>query len=771
MTDRPLTPSRRPILALFTLSGASGLIYEVIWTRQFGLVFGNTTISISIVLGAFMAGLALGSALAGRFLVQRRNPMYLYAVFEGCIGSYALLLSPLLRGLNALYPSLFADETSLATLAVVRGVVAFVLMLVPTTMMGATLPLTTEYAHRMRMSREDWNAGRLYGANTFGAALGAFAAGFVLIELVGVRWSAALAALFNFLVMGIAFYLARRYGAPGEAQAYTRPSGLRRSGVPLLVLFAASGGLALAGEVVWTRALTLLLGNSTYAFSAILIVYLTGIAVGSWSFAGLVRRLSDPAFLIPVVIAAAGAWHVLAIETIPWMYRLHDLLLGDTARSQLGAVLATACFAILVLLLMLPPAFLSGALFPLVTRAIGGEEGDKGEPVARAYAWNTVGAIAGSFLGGFVLAGCFLHFHAVYVLASMFVVLSLYSIWAIGWTRHVRAAPWTAVLALGTAVCSALALGAPDLFIEILQERRGDLKVVHHEPGLQGITSVLIDPRRPGPSALLLVNGRGMTAKVFATKAMAHIPIIVHGRANDTLVICMGMGTTFRSALTHGGRVDVVELVPGVVDAFEVFYADAAAVRENPRGRVIVSDGRNFLLLTQKRYDVITVDPPPPIDAAGVTHLYSRGFLELMRDRLNPGGIAAHWIPSVHPSNGVRDMETFRMLVATFLDVFPHAKLLRGAGGVGVHLLGSMQPIEIDPADLSEALQSPAVRRDVFEYHWERVDIRSLFTEIPVSRERYSAAPILTDDRPRLEFDLIRSLARGNAEDLLRVFP
>jgi len=769
LSDRPFTLSRRSLLALFTLSGASGLIYEVIWARQFGLVFGNTTISTSIVLGAFMAGLAAGATLAGRVLVRRGNPMYLYAIFEGCIGAYALLLPSLLKGLDALYPSIFSEETSLATLTAVRGVIAFILLLIPTTMMGATLPLTTEYAYRMRMHHEDWNAGRLYGANTFGAALGAFAAGFVLVELMGIHRSVMLAALFNFVVMGIGFYLARRHHAPPASP--TQPSGVPRSAVPLLALFAVSGGLALAGEVVWTRALTLLLGNSTYAFSAILVVYLVGIALGSWTFAGLVRRLADPAFLIPPVIVAAGTWHALAIEFIPWMYRVHDFLLASPGGSPAAVALATACFGTLVLVLMFPPAYLSGALFPLVTRIIGGEEGDKGEPVARAYAWNTVGAIGGSLLGGFVLAACFLHFHAIYVLALLFAVLSLYSTWAIGWAKHTRCAVPTVAVALGVAAWSAWALGAPDLFIDVFKERRGNLQVVRHQPGLQGITSVLVDPRRPGPSALLLVDGRVMTAKVFATKAMAHIPIIVHGQADDTLVICMGMGTTFRSALTHGGRVDVVELVPGVVDAFGAFYQDAAAVRENPRGRIIVADGRNFLLLTHKKYDVITVDPPPPIDAAGVTHLYSREFLELMRDRLNPGGIAAHWIPAVHPSNGVRDIETFRMLVATFLDVFPYAKLLRGAGGVGVHLLGSSEPIEIGLANVPGALENPAVRRDVFEYPWERVDTASLLAELPLSREHYSTAPLLTDDRPRLEFDLIRSLERGTAHDLLRVFP
>ena len=246
------TPSRRPVLLIFMLSGVSGLIYQVIWARQLALIFGNTTTSVTIVLAAFMAGLALGSALAGRSLVQRRNPMQLYAVLEGGIGAYALLFPSLVRGMEVLYSAILSNETPLGVLTLFRATAAFMLMLVPTTMMGATLPLTTEYVHRIKVQRSDWNAGRLYGANTLGAALGSFVSGFILIELLGISMSTLIAAMFNFVVMAIGYRLSRKVADREERSAVPEKQEALEGDLRLLVLFAASGALALAGEVVWT---------------------------------------------------------------------------------------------------------------------------------------------------------------------------------------------------------------------------------------------------------------------------------------------------------------------------------------------------------------------------------------------------------------------------------------------------------------------------------------------------------------------------------------
>jgi spermidine synthase len=762
-------PSRRAILLLFTLSGGAGLVYQVIWARQLGLVFGNTTTSISIVLGAFMAGLGLGAAVAGRVVARLRDPMRWYALFEGGIGAYALAFAPLVRGAESLYPAFFSETTGIATLTAVRVAAAFALLLVPTTLMGATLPLVTEYLHRLAIARSDWNAGRLYGANTFGAALGSFAAGFVLIEWIGIAATTRIAAGLNFAVMAIALWLAARAGAHARAarSAAAGPAPRAgRAGLAILAVFAGSGALALAGEVVWTRALTLLLGSSTYAFSAILIVYLVGIALGSWALSGRVRALADPAGLLPVLVLGIAIWHVAAVGVVPWLYRLHDLLFAESLLRALGALLAIGSFGAAVLTLILPPALLSGALFPLITRLVGGVEGDRGEPVARAYLWNTLGSIGGSLLAGFVLAPLWLHFHAIQVLALFAAGLALGALGAVGWRERPARAALVGGLALATGAASALGLSRPDLFVALVAERRPEFRVLHHESGLQGITSVLVNPELPNRSASLLVDGTGMTAKLFATKAMAHLPLIAHGDAEQTLVVCLGMGTTFRSALAHGGHVEVVELVPGVMDAMRFFYADADAVAANDRGRVIVNDGRNHLLLTRRRYDVITVDPPPPIERAGVNHLYSSEFLALVREHLAEGGVAAHWVPRSVPRGGVREDDTLRMLIATFLDAFPHVRLLRSADGIGVHMLGSEQPITLDAGRVAAALGDEAVARDLREFPWAQPSPADLVAEIPVLRADYEGAPRLSDDRPLLEFHLLRDLAAGRGSPL-----
>jgi spermidine synthase len=265
-----------------------------------------------------------------------------------------------------------------------------------------------------------------------------------------------------------------------------------------------------------------------------------------------------------------------------------------------------------------------------------------------------------------------------------------------------------------------------------------------------------------------------MTVKAFVTKAMAHLPIVVHGGAEDTLVICFGMGTTYRSALTHGGRVDVVELTPGVFDSFDEFFADAAEVRANPRGRMIVNDGRNFLLLTRKRYDVITLDPPPPIDAAGVNNLYSREFLELMRAHLKPGGIVAHWLPPIGRGAGIADGGMLHVLVATFFDVFPHVRVIPSQlylGKFGFHLLGSNEPFTLDRERLMRALENPAVAADMDEFSWDRLQPERFLYEAQVKGPAGARPELLTDDHPVLEFNLIRNLRAGRAAAMVRIAP
>ncbi|MGH7149644.1 MAG: hypothetical protein ACREIU_03040, partial [Planctomycetota bacterium] len=423
-----------------------------------------------------------------------------------------------------------------------------------------------------------------------------------------------------------------------------------------------------------------------------------------------------------------------------------------------------------LLLLLLPPAVLSGAIFPIVTRLVGGGSGDRGAPIARAYAWNTVGAIGGSLAGGFAIAPSFVQFHAIHVLALAGLALALLAGWTVGWRSRPRLAGATLLATVLLATWSVRALGKPDLLVRLLEASRPGLVVAHHGSGIQGTTTVMHATNRWEGGSLLLVNGVGMTFKGAVTKAMAHLPLVAHGPAQETLVVCFGMGTTFRSALSHGGRVDVVELVPEVFEVFDHFFADAGRLRRSPDARMIANDGRNFLLLTRKRYDVITIDPPPPIDGAGVSHLYSREFLELVKAHLRPDGIAAHWIPQVHPLSGVPDARTLDLLLRTFLGTFPYAMAIEGQRGAGVHVLGSLAPFQLDAARVDAALLRPEVARDMAEFAWDPLTKEGFFRASSLPPRGAEGIPVLTDDRPLLEFSLVRNARAGLLYTMLKPF-
>jgi spermidine synthase len=766
MTGRPR--SRRPLLLVFVLSGAAALVYQVIWQRELALVFGSTTPSVAVVLSAFMGGLAAGSALARRWLVGSANPLRAFAWLEGVIGAYAILFSSLVRTAEAAYSALLGDETSLAVATLARTAFAFALLGPPTTLMGATLPLLTEALHRFEIDRGDWNAGRLYAANTLGAAFGALASGFLGIELLGIRGTTQVAAALNGVVMATALWLSARGpsggarpDAPLEASPDPPPYGLF-----FLAFFSATGALALAGEVVWTRALATLLGSSTYAFSSILIVYLVGIALGSWLAAGVVRRIAHPERWLLGSVLAIGAWHCLAVPLVGGL-RLVALSVLGGGSPGLAPVLV---IYLGLLSVMLPPALASGALFPAITRLAGGAAGDRGDPIARAYVWNTLGAIAGALLAGFALAPFFVPFHGPYVLAIAATLLGGAAAVVLARLGHRRYAAGGAIAALLLGALAGDALRRDDLYVRAMHRYHPETLVESHSSDLQGTTTVLRARSGDRRADQLLVNGAGMTLKGFVTKAMAHIPIALHGDAQGTLVICFGMGTSYRSALSHGGRVDVVELVPGVLRAFGSFYDDAGDVSRNPRGRMLVNDGRNFLLLTERRYDVITIDPPPPIDGAGVNHLYSREFLELVRAHLKPGGVVAHFVPSISRFSGVPDAWTRDLVIRTFASVFPHVRLVQGSQGAGIHLIGSERPLRVDPDRIDAILGRPEVTRDLVEFAWDRFD-RAAFLRAPdVEVAADPSLPILSDDRPLLEFHLLRGARAGRFSALFRLF-
>ena len=743
------------IFLIFTASGATALVYQVIWSRWLGLVFGNTTTSISIVLGSFMLGLALGSWGAGRFLHRIGNPMRAYAYVELGIGIFALCLPLLYRLTDFLFTVIVNPESSAAFSLSARAILSFMLLLIPTTLMGSTLPLLTDFFRRSPRHSRSWKVGLLYAVNTLGAALGIISAGFILIELLGILATTMAAALLNFIIAFMGLKFASSAGVLPEDKKGT-PTGrkLDAMGKVALAVLTASGAVALASEVLWTRTLETLVGTSTYAFSMIVMLYLLGIAVGSWLMSLFVNRLKHLPFWIATLQLGMGVWIFIAL------FLFNGIIEHISHYKGVLVPLGTMFWNYFkVMGILLPLSLLSGACFPLATRIIDPQEEDaKGVLIAKAYTWNTAGAVAGSLLAGFFVAPLFDYFDSLYVVAFLYCFTSFLAYLII--SRSEGQVPRMRLTLISASILSVVMIGmalfkimGADNFSEQVDARYPLFKVVYHQPGLQGVTTVI--KKRAEPLAhMLLVNGMGMTAKITDTKMMAHLPMLLHPAPEDALVICFGMGTTYRSAVSYGGKVTAVELVKEVLDAFDHFFPDASRVRRYEKGRMVVNDGRNFLKLTREKYDVITIDPPPPIDGAGVNHLYSKEFLQLAKAHLKKGGIMAHWVPYPGTMSGVDDQETFNMLVLTFADVFPYVYVKSGVRKVGLHVLGTIEPLDISLDLVKQRLSHQAIAEDLRE--WDPVPL-DYFENIKEFRPPTINHWLVTDDRPRLEFYLLRT--------------
>lgn len=752
----------RAIYAVFFCSGASALVYQVLWARRLSLAFGSTTASNAVVLGAFMAGLALGSRVVGRRLPAIARPLRAYALVELGIGVFAVTFPLWSRLAELAFAAVVTPDTPSTFALGVRAVLSFALLLAPTVLMGATLPLLTEFFRRHPRASRGWKVGALYAANTFGAAVGVAVTALVLIELVGMLATTVAAALLNAAIAAFAWRLSRGETATaGEpiATATVASSTMLGQARFAIAVLAVTGALALGAEVLWMRTLQTFLGTSTYAFSTIVFVFLVGIAAGSAVVSRFVDRVRDATGVLLALVAGMGCWIAVAVA-------LFQVLAGgaDVARGQPLSLLTIFGLYARVGLLLLPLAFASGACFPLATRVIEPTERDAhGALIARAYAWNTWGAVAGSLGAGFVIAPLLDYFGALHVLTFCYLAgaAGLALVQTIGHAEHRRRRAGLAVGCLALGVALGAWLHSRPSYAERVAARQGR-EVVMHRPGVQAVTTVV---RKPGVAlaSSLFVNGQGMTVKVTDTKMMAHFPLLLHPDPQDTLVICFGMGTTFRSALSYGGKVTVVEIVEGVADAFPHFYADAATVLANPRGRIVIDDGRTFLTTTEQRFDVITLDPPPPIDGAGVNNLYSRDFAELARSRLKPHGIVAHWIPFVGKGAGVDDQRTFEMLVQTFAGAFSHVYALVGINGVGLHLIGSLEPLDTSVATIERRLATADVAADLREFQAVPAEYFGGIAEIAASNEDEL---IITDDLPLLEFYLVRTALTGGKKTL-----
>ena len=776
----------KPIVWLiFIFSGASGLIYEVIWMRQLTLIFGSTVFATSTVLTAFMAGLALGSFYFGRKIDESdQSPLRMYALLEAGIGAFCLVWPLILSVLGALYVLIHRNVTSeFYTLSLIRFLLTFAVILIPSTLMGGTLPVLTRFFVR-RLEQLGTNIGVLYALNTFGAVIGTVAAGFFLLEAFGIRWSLGIGIAINFAVAAIALALAQRVSGTEVDEPYAEevqqaePEDVPQRPERHLVLWAIgiSGFCALAYEVLWTRIMVFFLGSTTYAFATMLAAFLFGIALGSIVLARWVDRIKQPVAIFGIAQLGIGLLALILMPAFEELYAMTRAFQSTFGISRFWAFFS--CFLVMCL-----PTFLMGASFPLVTKIYTGNERQLGRSIGNVYAVNTVGSILGAFCAGFILIPL------LGIRPSIVLMVALNT--GIGCLLVLKGGQRTEtgksllqgisigmpILNAGLAVILLLTLNQP-LFLKsaiFKTQRPGDTLVDYNEEVDATVTTLKDDE---AVYRLYVDTNQAADASRWDSpshRVIAHLPLLLHPRPKRALVVGFGMGLTSYSITQHGVRVDAIELSEGVISAAQKHFTHINGnVFDSPLFNYKINDGRNHILMTKTKYDMISTGIIHPLVSAGSSNIYTADFYRLCRRILSENGIMCQWVP-LH-----RLPEThYKMIVRTFIEVFPHTTLWYKYTPDFVILIGTPEPLRIDYKNFIARAQIASISEGLAADDLDGLSLLDSFMMGPETvREYVGHGPIHTDNRPRLEFfrgaDLANTTTqnvKGMAEYRERVLP
>jgi spermidine synthase len=807
------------IFLCFFLSGGSGLLFEVLWTRELGLVFGSTTLAMSTVLSVFMGGLALGSYLGGRFVRRFKDPygpLRAYAFVEAGVGLYALLVPLLLSrypALNALLWRTVGDHYGV--LSLLRFLATALLLLVPTTLMGATLPLLSQHVSLRRRPEGLVGAtaqiGALFALNTSGAVLGTFLSGFALLPRLGVTLTNYVGAAVNLTLAASILLVERRMRRTGEelaewsatareargggeAQSALPSEGAREGAPPIefiptqrqrriaVAAYAVSGATAMVYQVLWTRSLAIVLGSSVYSFTLILLAFLIGLAIG----AAVVTRLL-PSIKRPVL--ALGTVHALTLLTAVYSYLTLDqlpeifLLILRGGSFNVDELLLTQF--VLAALTMLPATLAMGAVMPLTMRIYTATVDGAGKDVGVAYAWNTLGAITGSFAAGFLVLPVLGLQRGLLLCAAITAALSALLLWHAEPLRRAVAPSeeGTARAAWSARPLALLLLSATTVFV-ILSPR---WNLTHFSAGLFRISiakSIFQLKNRLLPQLLYYKDGVATTVSVerwdktialknngkvdasngddMATQIMVGLmPLLFHPTALDkpprVAVVGYGSGVTAGAVTQFPIRhADVIELEPAVVEAGDRFFAEVShKPSADPRVKVIIGDGRNFMTQSDSKYDVIVSEPSNPW-ITGVSNLFTVDYWKLARSRLAEDGIFCQWAQLYELSQ-----PNIKTLLRSFASVFPNTYVFAAEHlSSDVILVASHRPMPLDLLRLRRNFQDPRLRAELRRASVESAE--EILADLLLTPDELWAftagAPLNTDDNARIEFLAPRDL-------------
>ncbi|MBI4332753.1 MAG: fused MFS/spermidine synthase [Chloroflexi bacterium] len=775
----------------FFFSGMAALIYQVVWARQLELIFGSTLFAVSAILSAFMAGLALGSFYIGKLADRRGKPLTVYILLEVGIGVYAVLtpyLFKILPFLEKNIPQIYSSGG--LSFSLVSVVFSFVVLIVPTFLMGGTLPTATRFIVG-NYSELGKRIGRLYFINTLGAAAGASLAGFILIAAFGLVLTTVIAAMFNWLIAFTAFLMLRsinRSHMP-EIAPFTHPendppappSDLEtptpaRQHVILLIGYGLAGFAALGLEVLWTRTLIMFIGSTVYAFSLMLMAILSGIALGSLLMAPRTDVNRHRLLIYFAAIEVALGISVIAITPLLGQYPLVFLKLFMEYEDSFW-LLQILEFG-LVFVTLLVPTTLMGAAFPVISKLYASDLKRLGQRIGDIYAVNTFGCVLGPLAMSFLLIPLVgiqksIGIAAVIYLFVGFMVLSL--------SPRIRPRG-KAVTGLVLAAIMVTGIALPQWTKEMissgvyfhgqsyasaggLEEAKAVMlqrKIIFYKEG-QLATVAVFD--HPTGSRVLTINGKvdaSSIADMGTQLYVAHMPMLLHPDPKKALMIGIGSGSTLGAMSLHPEveRIDAVEIEPAVIEAAKYMKEMNHDVVNNPRVRMLAGDGRNFILNSPEKYDVI-VTQPSNMWVSSSSNLFSKEVFELYKGRLAENGIVGQWMYVYRI-----DEDDLKTMINTFRSVFPNTIIWGNYFYPDILLIGSLKPLEIDYANFSARVLREPVKSDLGRIQADDpMTMLSYFQMDEAAVAGYTAgASINTDDRPRLEFSAPKNMYLATTE-------
>lgn len=725
------------------------------------LVFGATAFATSTILASLFAGLALGGFYFGRVADRGGNPLFIYALLEAGIGVFAFLMPVLFSGLSELYVVIARRlDLGFQGISLVRFACSFLVLLIPTTFMGGTLPVVVKFFAK-RQEKLGWHVGQLYSMNTFGAVVGTLSAGFFLILFLGVKETAYIAGLVNFLIAAIVLALVWRFGISPAAERAADPGALEpmaasadgvSSRLAALALWAGgvSGFCALALEVFWTRALVFFLDNSTHAFTTILTAFLLGIAIGSFIVGRFIDTRKKLFAWLGLMEMFIGLSAIMAIPILANLSPVFQSMANSSVDSLLQWKWTGLRFA-KSLAVMLVPTVLMGMAFPVVSKIYTRDVKRVGRALGDVYSVNTIGGVFGSAIAGFVLIPSLGVQNGIMLIAGINVILGAVLILAEPLMR--RATQLKMAVGVGSL---AVAVGAFYIVrgavpLTSYYEGIEGPVVLSYEEGIGGTVKVYRDRWR---EKVLSINGFPVAGTSLGTqdaqKALAHLPLLLSDVPSPRVnIVGFGAGGTSWGVMQYDVEaVDCVELVPAVIEAADWFPEVNHGVLGMPKFNLIMGDGRNHALVTDSEYDVITVDATSP-KMAGNGSLYSLEFYELLDKRLSDEGLVVQWIPFHLLSDG-----EVRMIAKTFITVFPHTTLWFTPLRQYFILLGAKRELRIDFESLSRKLARGKVQADLDLLKvTDPIDVLGWFAMGEEALAKYAAgARTNSDDHPYLEF-------------------